>query len=81
MLWTFPTATKRVPHRILDYFFNMLTKEGISILAVRVDEDGALANNSEFSDFLVDRSISLESTGGYASFLNGKIERPHRTIG
>jgi hypothetical protein len=22
----------------------------------------------------------LESTGGYASFLNGKIERPHRTI-
>jgi len=51
------------------------------MLAVRVDEDGALANNSEFSDFLVDRSISLESTGGYASFLNGKIERPHRTIG
>jgi len=81
MLWTFPTATKRVPLRILDYFFNMLTKEGITILAVRVDEDGALANNSEFSDFLVDRSISLESTGGYASFLNGKVERPHRTIG
>lgn len=81
MLWSFPTASKRIPLKILDYFFNMLDKEGISVLGVQVDEDGALANNSEFSDFLIDHSVTSESTGGYASFLNGKIERPHRTIG
>jgi hypothetical protein len=80
MLWNFPTASKRVPLEILEFFFGALSKENITVLGVRVDEDGALANNTEFSDFLLARSIPLESTGGYASFLNGKIERPHRTI-
>ena len=80
MLWNFPTASKRVPLTILEFFFGALKKENISILGIRVDEDGALANNTEFSDFLLARSIPLESTGGYASYLNGKIERPHRTI-
>jgi hypothetical protein len=80
MLWNFPTASKRVPLDILDYFFGALNKENIPVLGVRVDEDGALAHNTEFNEFLFTRSIPLESTGGYASFLNGKIERPHRTI-
>jgi hypothetical protein len=59
MLWSFPTASKRIPLKILDYFFNMLDKEGISVLGVQVDEDGALANNSEFSDFLIDQHWRL----------------------
>jgi len=80
MLWNFPTASKRVPLEILEFFFGALSKENIRVLGVRVDKDGALANNTEFSDFLLARSIPLESTGGYASFLNGKIERPHRMI-
>jgi hypothetical protein len=80
MLWNFPTASKRVHLEILDYFFGALSKENILVLGIRVDEDGALANNTEFSEFLFARSITLESTSGYASFLNGKIERPHRTI-
>jgi len=37
-------------------------------------------NSSEFCDFLLQCCISLETTSGYASFLNGKIERHHRTI-
>lgn len=45
-----------------------------------MDEDGALANSSKFCDFLVQHHISLETTGGYASFLNGKVERHHHTI-
>jgi hypothetical protein len=53
MLWNFPTASKRVPLEILEFFFGALSKENISILGVRVDEDGALANNTEFSDFLL----------------------------
>jgi hypothetical protein len=80
MLWNFPTTSKRAPLSILDFFFTMLEHDGVTIQAIRVDEDGALANSTEFSDFLVDRKILLDTTGGYASFLNGKIERPHRTI-
>jgi hypothetical protein len=80
MLWNFPTASKRVPPEILEFFFGALSKENMPVLGIRVDEDGALANNTEFSDFLLARSIPLESTSGYASFLNGKIERPHRAI-
>ncbi len=80
MLWNFPTASKRCPLQILDYLFAMLQNEGTTVQCIRVDEDGALANSSEFCDFLVQRHTSLETTGGYASFLNGKIERHHRTI-
>ena len=29
---------------------------------------------------LIQHSITLETTGGHASFLNGKVERPNRTI-
>jgi hypothetical protein len=80
MLWNFPTASKRVPLSILDYLFTMLDREGATIENVCVDEDGALANNSEFSDFLIHHKISLQTTGGYASFLNRKVERHHHTI-
>jgi len=80
MLWNFPTTSKHVPLSILDYSFTMLDREGVTIENVRVDEDGALANNSEFSNFLINHKISLQTTGGYASFLNGKVERHHRTI-
>jgi len=80
MLWNFPTASKRPPLTILDYFFSLLRHEGIIVKTVRVDEDGALADSSEFTDFLVKHGINMETTGGFVSFLNGKIERPHRTI-
>jgi hypothetical protein len=80
MLWNFPTVSKRIPLSILDYLFTMLDREGVTIENVRVDEDSALANNLEFSDFLIQHKISLQTTGGYASFLNGKVERHHRTI-
>jgi hypothetical protein len=80
MLWNFPTASKRVPLSILDYFFAALAQENITVSGVCVDEDGALANNTEFCDVLLERHINLKTTGGCASWLNGKIERPHRTI-
>jgi hypothetical protein len=80
MLWSLPTASKHVPLSVLDFLFTTLEHENITIQGARVDEDGALANSSEFCDFLLHRHIALQSTGGYASFLNGKIERPHRTI-
>jgi hypothetical protein len=42
-----------VPHLILDFLFAMLNHEGVTVQCLRVDEDGALANSSEFCDFLL----------------------------
>jgi hypothetical protein len=50
------------------------------VKCVRVDKDGALANSSKFSDLLAQNNISMETTGGFTSFLNGKIECLHRTV-
>jgi hypothetical protein len=66
MLWNFPTASKHPPIDILQYFFAMLHKENIVIQAVRVDEDGVLANSTEFTDFLIQENINMETTGGFA---------------
>ena len=79
-LWNFPTASKLPPLFIVEYFLAQLKKENVSVTCIRIDEDGALARSTEFSSFIVSQNITLDTTGGYASWLNGKIERPHRTI-
>jgi hypothetical protein len=76
----FLTASKRPPLSILSYFLALLQKEGSTPVTIRVDEDGALSESAEFTSFLVQNHLTMETTGGYASWLNGKIERPHRTI-
>jgi hypothetical protein len=80
MLWVFPTASKYLPVDLLNFIFTMLEREGVTILCICVDEDGALLNSTKFTTFLTNRTFTMETTGGYASFLNGKVERPHRTI-
>jgi hypothetical protein len=81
MLWLFCTASKKPPVHILRWFFANLRREKITLANIRVDEDGALAGSSAFATFLRDEEqLNLETTGGYASFLNGKVERPNRTL-
>jgi hypothetical protein len=80
MLWLFCTSNKRATIKILSYFFSIMKKENKILHTIRVDEDGAPARSYEFTDLLTQHSIILETTGGHASFLNGKVERPNRTI-
>jgi hypothetical protein len=48
---------------------------------IRVDEYGALAKSTVFCKFICDEvALNLETTGGYASYLNFKVERPNQTI-
>ena len=47
---------------------------------VRLDEGKELARSAEVCRALVENGASLQTTGGYASFLNGKVERPHQTF-
>jgi len=64
-LWNFPTASKRPPLFIVDYFLSQLQKENVSVNSIRVDEDGALAKSAEFTSFIASRNITLDTTGLY----------------
>ena len=47
-VWCFPCTTKRCPIEIIRFIIKFLCKDGVYILQIRVDEDGALANSTEF---------------------------------
>jgi hypothetical protein len=49
MLWLYCTSSKRASLHIIIYFFNILSCEGCTIKTIRVDEDGSLARNAEFT--------------------------------
>ena len=72
--WIFLSRNKRPPLDVLTFFISILKKEQRIIRYVRVDEDGALANSTEFCKLLILHHITLQTTGGYASSLNGKSE-------
>ena len=78
-LWTFVTSDKRPPLKIMKFFLSYLSKINRVCHEIRVDEGGELGKSSEFTDLLIDSTINLQSTGGYASWLNGTIERSHQT--
>ena len=50
--------------------FNMLSPRKRAVRRIRVDEDGALVNSSEFDRLLIDNDIHLETIGGCGSKLN-----------
>jgi hypothetical protein len=57
-----------------------MARENCTTKTIRVDEDGSLARNTDFTSLLLCHHITMDTTGGYSSFLNGKVERPHQTI-
>jgi hypothetical protein len=81
MIWIFCTVHKKPPIHVLRWFFANLRREKRTLASIRVDEDGALTESSAFAIFLRDEEhLNFETTGGSASFLNGKVERPNRTL-
>ena len=76
--FAFPTRSKRVPLDILNWLLSILEQEGKIVRIIRVDEDGALARSREFCKLIQKKNITLQTTGGYMSSLNGMVERPHR---
>ena len=80
-LWFFPTISKNPPIDLCIYFFGWLKKGGINVQNLRCDEDGGLARSTELGEMLFkETNIVLQTTGGYASTINGKAERPHRSV-
>ena len=78
--WCFSCPNKRAPIDIVTFFIRFLEKDGIYILEIRVDEDGALANSTEFCKLLHKNGIALQPTGGYSSDLNGNVEIFNKTL-
>jgi hypothetical protein len=80
-LWLFCTASKNAPIHILWWLFSNLRREHKTLSWIHVEKYGALIGLSALCRFIRDNeALNLESTGGYASYLNGKIERLNRTI-
>jgi hypothetical protein len=80
-LWLLCTASKKPLIHILRWLFSNLRPEGRTIACTQVDEDGALICSFCCCCYIRDEEgLVLETNGGYASYLNGKIERPNHTI-
>eukprot|EP00957_Ditylum_brightwellii_P211080 15365728-Ditylum_brightwellii.AAC.2 len=81
-LLNFLSSAKRTPLRVIKYFLHAIQKEGNTVIEIRKDEEGNISRNAEFTSMMINEfpGIKINTTSGYASWLNGKIERPHETI-
>jgi hypothetical protein len=80
-LWVFCTAIKKPPLHILRWLFSSLLREKRNLSRTLVDKDGLLIGSSALCRYIRDREgLILKHTGGYASYLNGKVECPNRTL-
>ena len=80
-LWVFPSRSKSAPIDLCLYFFNQLQRQGFPCIRMRSDEDGALINNTEFCKMMYKNlGMTMESTGGRESTINGAAESPIRTL-
>ena len=81
MLWVFPTAYKKSLVRIIHFILTTLNNEQHLWKRVRVYNYGALVYSTDVTNLLVDEfRITMENTGGYASWIYVKNERHSRSI-
>ena len=76
----FPYRIKRPPLDILKYIFTSLSNQDKKLVFIPVNEDVALARSSELIKTCHNMNIIVQTTGGDASSLNGKIESPNKTL-
>eukprot|EP00956_Cyclotella_meneghiniana_P000008 scaffold27_cov57-Cyclotella_meneghiniana.AAC.5 len=80
-IWLFHSRSKTAPIDICLYFFNQQKALGYPCVRLRCDEDGAFVNSTEFCKIMFkDLGMSMETTGGYESSINGTAETPIRTM-
>ena len=74
----FPSRSKRPPLDILKFIVTKLKNQDKKVAFIQVDEDVELARFSEFINTCLNMNIIVETTGGDASYLNGKSECPNK---
>ena len=80
MPWGFPSRLRGAPIQLTRWFIKHMRIKGYAVAEFRVDEDSSLARSTEWNMICYQEGVNVESTGGYESTLNGKAERPHRTV-
>ena len=70
----FPSRSKRPPLDILKFIVATLRNQDKKVAFVIDDEDGALARSSEFMKTCHNMNIIVQTTGGDASSINGKLK-------
>ena len=76
MIWVSPTASKIVPVFVIRFILKTMINEQHPCKCVGVDEDTVLESSTDVTNLLVDYfKISMETTVGDASWVNGKNER------
>ena len=68
----FPSRSKLPPLDILKFLVITLRNQDKKVAFIRVDEDGALSRSSEFMRTCHNMNIIVQTSGGDASYLNGK---------
>ena len=71
---------KRPPLDILKFLVTTLRNQDLKVSFIRVDEDGELARSSEFMKTCHSMNIIVQTTGGYAYYLNDKSESHNKTL-
>eukprot|EP00957_Ditylum_brightwellii_P208659 15358404-Ditylum_brightwellii.AAC.1 len=63
-------------------FILAIAKEGKTVLEMIIDKEGAIAKDATFTNMIVDEfpGNRVTTTGGYASWMNHNVERPHKTL-
>ena len=78
----FCTRYKRAPVDIMKWVLNTLKSQNKTTNYVRFDEGGELARSCEVNKLHIEEfGIIMQSIGGYASNLDGIVERGYRTDG
>ena len=75
----FPVRNKRSPLDLIIWLIDVMERQGRKVLFLRFDEGDELVRNYEVGKLLVEKHVIMQSTGAFASSLNGKDERSHRT--
>ena len=75
----FTSRSKRPPLEILKFLITTLRNQDKKVAFIRVDEEGELARYFEFMKIFNDMNIIVQTKGGDAYSLNGKIKIPNKT--
>ena len=74
------SRSKRPHLEIIKFLVTILRNQGNKVSFIRVDEDVALASYSEFLNTCHGMNSIVQTTGGYASSINGKNKTPNKKL-